>query len=325
MSSFENDLRLKEIATGAESGTWGTSTNTNLSLVAEAFSFGTEAITTDADTHTTTIADGATDPGRSLYLKYTGALDSDCTITLAPNTVSKVWFIENATTDSGSGGPYNIIISQGSGSNVTIPNGSVMAVYSDGGSSSANVVSVLTDVVLTDSVKITGTTPTLTIGDGGEEDTKVVFDGNAGDFHVGLDDSSDNLVLGAGTTLGAEPRVEIDKDGGVQIISDAPTNGQLKLSDIGANADQAILRHDSGVLSIISTQASDTVGSIQIQGQSTSGTFTYITFASSGTTTDKDIEITTSSASKSIILRSPDGSRFRITVDNSGNLSTASV
>ena len=325
MASFDNDLRLKEIATGAESGTWGTSTNTNLSLVAEAFSFGTEAITTDADTHTTTIADGATDPGRSLYLKYTGALDSDCTITLAPNTVSKVWFIENATTDSGSGGPYNIIISQGSGSNVTIPNGSVMAVYSDGGSGSANVVSVLTDVVLTDSVKITGTTPTLTIGDGGEEDTKVVFDGNAGDFHVGLDDSSDNLVLGAGTTLGAEPRVEIDKDGGVQIISDAPTNGQLKLSDIGANADQAILRHDSGVLSIISTQASDTVGSIQIQGQSTSGTFTYITFASSGTTTDKDIEITTSSASKSIILRSPNGSRFRITVDNSGNLSTASV
>ena len=76
---------------------------------------------------------------------------------------------------------------------------------------------------------------------------------------------------------------------------------------------------------MISTQAADTVGSIQIQGQSTSGTFTYITFASTGTTTDKDIEITQSSASKSIILRSPDGSRFRITVDNSGNLATAAV
>jgi hypothetical protein len=325
MASFNNDLRLKEINTGAESGTWGTSTNTNLSLVAEAFSFGTEAITTNANTHTTTIADGSTDPGRSLYLKYTGALDSDCTITLAPNTVSKVWFIENATTDSGSGGPYNIIISQGSGSNVTIPNGSVMAVYSDGGGSSANIVSVLTDIVLTDSVKITGTTPTLTIGDGGAEDTKLLFDGNAGDFHVGLDDSSDNLVLGAGITLGAEPRVEIDKDGGVQIISDAPVNGQLKLSDIGDNSDHGILRHDSGVLSLISTQASDAVGSVQIKGQSTSGTFTYITFASTGTTTDKDIEITQSSTSKSIILRSPDGSRFRITVDNSGNLATASV
>ncbi len=58
MATYVNDLRLKEIATGDEAGTWGTSTNTNLELIAEAFSFGTEAITTNADTHTTTIADG---------------------------------------------------------------------------------------------------------------------------------------------------------------------------------------------------------------------------------------------------------------------------
>ena len=46
MATYVNDLRLKEIATGDEAGTWGTSTNTNLELIAEAFSFGTEAITT---------------------------------------------------------------------------------------------------------------------------------------------------------------------------------------------------------------------------------------------------------------------------------------
>ena len=33
MATYVNDLRLKEIATGDESGTWGTSTNTNLELV----------------------------------------------------------------------------------------------------------------------------------------------------------------------------------------------------------------------------------------------------------------------------------------------------
>ena len=65
------------------------------SLIAEAFAFGTEAITTNADTHSTTIADGATDPGRSIFLKYTGTLDSACTIALGPNTVSKLWFIEH--------------------------------------------------------------------------------------------------------------------------------------------------------------------------------------------------------------------------------------
>ena len=81
-STYVNDLRLNEMATGDASGTWGTTTNTNLELIAEAFSYGTEAITTNADTHTTTIADGATDPGRSMFLKYTGALDSACTVTI---------------------------------------------------------------------------------------------------------------------------------------------------------------------------------------------------------------------------------------------------
>ena len=94
MATYVNDLRLKEIATGDESGTWGTSTNTNLELIGEAFSYGTEAITTNADTHTTTIADGATDPGRSMYLKYTGTLDSACTITIGPNTVLKIGLLK---------------------------------------------------------------------------------------------------------------------------------------------------------------------------------------------------------------------------------------
>ena len=97
MAVYTNDLRLKEIATGDEAGTWGNSTNTNLQLIADAFGFGTEAITTNADTHTTTIADGSADAGRAIYLKYTGTLDSACTITIGPNTVSKLWFIENAT------------------------------------------------------------------------------------------------------------------------------------------------------------------------------------------------------------------------------------
>jgi hypothetical protein len=132
MATYVNDLRLKEIATGDESGTWGTSTNTNLELIAEAFSYGTEVITTNADTHTTTIADGSTDPGRSLYLKYTGTLDSACTITIGPNTVSKVWIIENGTS-----GSQDIILSQGSGANITIPAGDTKVVYSDGAGAGA--------------------------------------------------------------------------------------------------------------------------------------------------------------------------------------------
>ena len=43
----------------------GTSTNTNLELIGEALGFGTEAITTNADTHATTVADGSSDAWQS--------------------------------------------------------------------------------------------------------------------------------------------------------------------------------------------------------------------------------------------------------------------
>ena len=150
MATYVNDLRLKEIATGDESGTWGTSTNTNLELIAEAFSFGTEDFASDAD-DTLTIADGATDPARSLYLKVgtSTTLTATRNLTLAPNTVSKVWIIENATA-----GGQSITVKQGSGTSVTIANGSVAVVYSDGGGASANVVNAFTDLNVASSITL---------------------------------------------------------------------------------------------------------------------------------------------------------------------------
>jgi|TARA_R110000796_G_scaffold184285_1_gene300844 hypothetical protein len=191
MATYVNDLRLKEIATGDESGTWGTSTNTNLELIAEAFSFGTEAITTNADTHTTTIADGSTDPGRSLYLKYTGTLDSACTITIAPNTVSKLWFIENGTT-----GSQNIIISQGSGANITIPAGDTKAIYSDGAGSGAAMVDAFASLNVVD-LKV-------------EDDLTVTDDTTIGGTLgvTGIVTLTDDLIIGDGKTIGSASDVD---------------------------------------------------------------------------------------------------------------------
>ena len=187
MAVYTNDLRLKEIATGDESGTWGDSTNTNLELIAEAFSFGTEAITTNADTHTTTIADGSTDPGRSLFLKYTGTLDSACTITIGPNTVSKLWLIENATS-----GSQNIIIKQGSGSTITIPNGQTKAIYSDGAGSGGAMVDAFQDLSIPDLF----VDDDLTIGD------DLVFSSDSAVITFGADgDTTLTHTDGSGLTL----------------------------------------------------------------------------------------------------------------------------
>jgi hypothetical protein len=232
MATYVNNLRLKEIATGDESGTWGTSTNTNLELIGQALGYGTEAITTNADTHATTIADGTADEGRALMLKYTGTLDSTCTITLGPNTVKKVWIIENATS-----GSQSIAISQGSGANVTIANGRTAVVYSDGAGSGAAIVDALTDLTITDSVTIAGTT--LTIGDANEEDTKLVFDGHAQDFYIGLDDSADDLVIGLGSAVGTTPAIEIDENQDIKFAQSIGV-GQAASSTAGDIAAQTM-------------------------------------------------------------------------------------
>ena len=136
-STYVNDLRLNEMATGDASGTWGTITNTNLELIGEALGYATQdCFASDADA-TTTVADGATDPARAIYFKVTSSatLTATRTLTIAPNTVSRLQFIENATT-----GSQSINISQGSGANVTIGSGETKAVYLDGAGSGAAVV-----------------------------------------------------------------------------------------------------------------------------------------------------------------------------------------
>ena len=170
-STFVNNLRLEEMNTGEQSGQWGTKTNTNLELVGEALGFGTEAITTNANTHATTVADASSDAGRAIYIIYTGALDSDCTITIGPDTLKRVHIIKNATTDSGSSGPYNILIKQGSGGGaaVTIPNGDTKVVSLDGAGSGAIVTDVyaslsVVDLKVQDDLSLTSDSAVVSFG-----------------------------------------------------------------------------------------------------------------------------------------------------------------
>mgnify|MGYP003676056861 FL=1 len=135
MATYVNNLRLKEITTGDEDGTWGTSTNTNLELITDALGYGTKQFAADSN-ETFTIPDATADGARALYLKFTSAvsLTGTRTATLGPNTVSKMWMIENATT-----GGQSIAIKQGSGAEVTIGTGEKVFVYTDGAGTGAAV------------------------------------------------------------------------------------------------------------------------------------------------------------------------------------------
>ena len=54
---------------------------------------------------------------------------------------------------------------------------------------------------------------TQVLGSGAEEDVKIIFDGNAVDYHIGCDDSADDLILGKGSTLGTTTSQAFDSDG----------------------------------------------------------------------------------------------------------------
>ena len=259
-STFVNNLRLEEMNTGEQSGTWGTKTNTNLELIGEALGFGTEAITTNADTHTTTVADASTDPGRAMFIKYTGTLDSACTITIAPNTLSRVHIIENGTS-----GSQNIIISQGSGANVTIAPGTAKVVYLDGAGSGAAVVDAFAHLAAVDltvdddlivSDDITLKSDSAVLGFGADTDTTLTHtDGTGltlngtnkltfGDTASFVHQSSDGVL-----TVDGEATIDLNASTAVLVSNDLKLDSDAAVLGFGVNNDVTLTHvHDSALL-----------------------------------------------------------------------------
>ena len=212
-SSYVNNLRLNEMATGDGSGTWGTTTNRNLTLIGEALGYATVAVA-DASTATLTIPDGSetdSEP-RRMYLKITGGGQA-CTVTLAPNTASKVWIIENVTS-------YTLTFTQGSGANVDILAGETKMIATDGAGSGAVVYDVLTDLNLAGTTKTAALTNagalsnqgTVTVGvDDTGYDVKL-FGATSGKYLL-WDESADSLIVTGSTSQQGTLTVGVDDTG----------------------------------------------------------------------------------------------------------------
>jgi hypothetical protein len=219
-SSYDNDLRLEEIGTGDAAGSWGTKTNVNLNLIGDAFGYGTEGITTNANSHTTEIGDGAADAGRALYLVYTGSLDSTCTVTLAPDTVSKVWMAQNNTN-------HTLTFKQGSGggASVSIEAGACKIIATDGLGSGAIVYDVL------NTLEISGDL-TLKTSDGAiinlqTSDTAVIADEVLGriDFKAPNEAGGTDAILLAGSVAAISEGVFAADNNATKLSFQTATSG----------------------------------------------------------------------------------------------------
>ena len=124
-------------------------------MIGEAFSYGTGA-TFGSDADQTVTVNQASHLYRRMFILVTStpSLSATRTLTINPTTISKMMLIRNGTS-----GNQSIIIKQGSGATVTIPNGMTKMVILDGAGSGAAVVDCLDYVSLSSNATIGGVSP----------------------------------------------------------------------------------------------------------------------------------------------------------------------
>jgi len=153
-SSYTTNFGIEEMAAGDQTGAWGDTTNFNFDILDRIAAYKAVALS-DAATATLTVREASPGSGTEnlqdgmfRVIKFTGSLAQNCTVTIAPDTTTAWFIIENATTDTGSSGPYSLLMKQGSGggASVTIQNGKNAIIYCDGAGSGAVVTNALSDL-----------------------------------------------------------------------------------------------------------------------------------------------------------------------------------
>lgn len=132
MPSTYSDLKIELIATGEQSGTWGTTTNTNLGTALQEAITGSADVTFASGQVTLTLTDtNASQTARNLRLNLTGT--SGGAQDLIVPAIEKLYLINNGCADT-------ITVKNSTGTGIAVPAGKSMFVYNDG----TNVVDAIT-------------------------------------------------------------------------------------------------------------------------------------------------------------------------------------
>ena len=218
-SSYTTSFGIEKIGSGEQSGAWGDTTNHNIDILDRIASY--KAVALSGSTHTLTVREASPGSGTEnlqdgMYrvIKFTGALGANNTVTVAPNTTAAFFIMINATTDSGSSGPYSVILTQGSGANITIANGKSAIVYMDGAGSGAAVIDAISnlqlatitssgDITAAGTLNVTGDTAAgddAAIGYTAAEGLILTGQGSTNDVTIKNDADADVLEIPTGTT-----------------------------------------------------------------------------------------------------------------------------
>jgi hypothetical protein len=145
-STYTLNNGIELIGTGEQSGTWGDTTNTNLSLVDTALD-GQVTVTlpsagTSGSPNTLAISDGAASDGRNRMVIFNdgGDLGATAYVQLTPNDAEKIIYVRNDLA-----GSRSIILFQGTynaSNDYELPAGTTAVIYFDGAGSGAVAANV---------------------------------------------------------------------------------------------------------------------------------------------------------------------------------------
>jgi hypothetical protein len=132
MASTYSSLKIQLMATGENSGTWGTVTNTNLGTALEEAIVGSADVSFSSADVTLTLTDSnSSQSARNLRLNLTGSVGAPQNL-IVP-AIEKVYIINNGLTQT-------ITVKNSSGTGIAVPAGKTMYVYNNG----TNVVDAIT-------------------------------------------------------------------------------------------------------------------------------------------------------------------------------------
>ena len=140
-STYTDNLGIEKPGSGEQSGTWGTTTNTNFDIIDRAIN-GVLSLSLTGTTTTLTTSDGALSNGGYKVLVLSGSPSGTNTITISPNDQDKVYLVKNSSGQSA-------VFTQGSGGNATLIDGETAWIFADGAGSGAQVqkASFIPDIV----------------------------------------------------------------------------------------------------------------------------------------------------------------------------------